>query len=336
MPRHPFVDRLARELAALSLSGKVLAAVSGGADSVALLRGLHELRDELGLALHVAHLDHQLRGEAAREDADWLTRVCARLELPLTTGRGDVAETARRTGRGIEETARDVRYQFLEETARTAGCAAIALAHTADDQSETILHHVLRGTGLAGLRGMPRERKLESGVRLLRPLLDIERALVLDYLAHVQQDFREDATNLDEAYTRNRIRRQLLPALARDYNPQIGEALRRLGRQAAEAQQAIDVLAEQLLEKIVDSASPHECRLKWQPLISVPLHLVREALGILWRRQGWPRQKMGFAHWDELAAIALAGGAAVFPGQVDARREGRWLVVRRGEGEDRR
>ena len=332
MPRHLFIDHLAHETAALPLSGKVLAAVSGGADSVALLRGLHELQDEFGLSLSVAHLDHQLRGEVSRQDAQWLTRVCEALGLPLTVGCVDVAEVARRSECGIEEAARDERYRFLEETARATGCTAIALAHTADDQAETVLHHVLRGTGLAGLRGMPRARDLAPGIRLVRPLLDIERALVVDYLAHLGQDFREDATNSDEAYTRNRIRRQLLPSLARDYNPNVGEALRRLGQQAAEAQEAVDLLAEQLLDRIVDSAGPQECRLKWQPLASAPRQLVREALSLLWRRQNWPRQKMGFAHWDELATIALSGGAAALPGPIDARREGRWLVLRRASG----
>lgn len=326
MPPHPLLHRLVEGLGALS--GRVLVAVSGGADSVALLRGMVELREELRLSLVVAHLDHQLRGEASCQDARWIERLCIALDIPAVLGSADIAELARHSGCGIEEAARDERYRFLEESAKACECAAVALAHTADDQAETILHHVLRGTGLAGLRGMPRERKLAQGIRLVRPLLDIERALLLDYLAALKQDFREDATNLDESYTRNRIRRQLLPSLARDFNPNVGEALCRLGRQAAEAQQAIDILAGQLLERIIDTVSPGECRLKWQPLVSVPLHLVRESLALLWRRQDWPRQKMGFSQWDELAAIALHGGAAIFPGPIDARREGRWLILR--------
>src|SRR5205823_11908216 len=135
----------------------------------------------------------------------------------------DVAAVAQGSGRGIEETARDERYRFLEVTAVAIGCRAIATAHTADDQAETILHHVLRGTGLAGLRGIPRARELASGITLIRPLLDLERSVVLDYLAKIGQDFRDDASNRDEAYTRNRIRHQLLPLLAREYNPHIGE-----------------------------------------------------------------------------------------------------------------
>ncbi len=295
---------------------------------MALLCGLDELRSDLKLDLHVAHLDHQLRGQAARNDAERVERICHSLAVPCTIGRADVAGLAQSTGRGIEETARDERYQFLEETARARGIRTIALAHTADDQAETILHHILRGTGLSGLRGIPRMRELSAGIRLLRPLLDVERSVVLDYLMYRGQDYCEDASNRDEAYTRNRIRLQLLPLLARDYNPHISEALRRLGRQAAETQAAFETLAVDLLERVLESSAGDECRLKWQPLVTVPRHLIREAMAQLWRRQDWPRQKMGFEQWDELAGIALSGGAASFPGKIDVRREGRWLVLR--------
>jgi tRNA(Ile)-lysidine synthase len=332
MLRHPLTERLAREIPDLVRQPRrVLVAVSGGADSVALLRGLHELRDDLKLSLQVAHLDHQLRGQAARDDSDWVERLCQKLTIPCTIGRADIAGMAQHSGRGIEEAARDERYRFLEETARTHDCRTIALAHTADDQAETILHHILRGTGLAGLSGIPRERALDSGIRLVRPLLDVERSVVLDYLSRVGQEFREDESNRDETYTRNRLRHELLPRLAEQYNPQIRETLRRLGEQAAQAQSALEALAADLLERVFESASAEGCRLKWQPLAGVPRHLIREALSQLWRQQNWPRQKMGFEQWDALAEIALNGGAATFPGKIDVRREGKWLVFS-GEG----
>src|SRR5207344_652069 len=171
-------------------------------------------------------------------------------------------------------------------------------------------HHILRGTGLSGLRGIPGERELGEGIRLVRPLLTIERGVVLDYLGSLGQDYCEDETNCDESYTRNRIRRQLLPLLTREYNPQVADALRNLGRQAAETQSAIAALAVELLERIIEPRTGDECRLKWQPLAAAPRHLIREALAQLWRRQGWPRQKMGFDQWEAMAEIALRGGAA--------------------------
>lgn len=329
---HLLVDHLANELARLAEPRRMLVAVSGGADSMALLRGLVQLRGDLALGLFVGHLDHQLRGPASTEDANWLGRACQKLEVPLTIGRTDVAETASRIGKGIEETARDARYDFLEKTALDTHCQVIVLAHTADDQAETILHHVLRGTGLSGLRGIPRERQLDSGIRLLRPLLEVERSTVLDYLDQIGQDFREDDSNRDETYTRNRIRRRLLPLLADEYNPQIRQALLRLGRQAGDAQAAFEVLANGLLERALESSSDNECRLKWQPFQGVPRHLVRETLSQLWMRLGWPRQKMGFDQWDELAGIVLEGGAVTLPAEIDARREGRWLVLHYGSG----
>ncbi len=295
---------------------------------MALLRGLRELQDSLELNLHVAHLDHQLRGEAARDDAQWVAEVCRALALTCTIGRVDVAAIASRNGTGIEETARDERYRFLESTALAAGCPAIALAHTADDQAETVLHHIVRGTGLSGLRGIPRERCLASGIRLVRPLLDVERPVVIDYLARVGQAFREDASNADDSFTRNRIRRHLLPQLAREYNPNVSQALRRLAQQAAETQAALDTVAGDLLDRVLVSSAAGECRLKWQPLTLVPRHLIRSALAQLWQRQNWARQKMGFDQWEQLAEIAISGGTATFPGKIDVRREGRWLTLR--------
>lgn len=296
---------------------------------MALLRGLLTLRADLRLKLHAGHLDHRLRGPASSADADWLAETCRRLDVPVTIGRSDVAAAALTTGQGIEETARNERYAFLERAARDAGCGLIALAHTADDQAETILHHVLRGTGLAGLRGMPAQRRLDSGAVAIRPLLEAPRSMVLDFLQTIGQDFRDDASNRDETYTRNRIRHSLLPLLARDYNPEVGAALRRLGRQAGEMQNAFENIASGLLDRVVESSSASECRLKWQPLTETPRHLVREMLSLLWRRQDWPRQGMGFEQWDELARVALEGGAATLPARIDARREGRWLVIRR-------
>jgi tRNA(Ile)-lysidine synthase len=294
MNRHALPEHLTRQIEGLFPHRQILVAVSGGADSMALFRGLAELKTDFNLRLHVAHLNHQLRGEASRVDAAWLEAACRTLGVPCTIGDCDVAACAQAAGLGIEEAARNERYRFLEETAHKVGCATIAVAHTADDQAETILHHILRGTGLAGLGGMPRTRELARGIKLVRPLLDLERRVVLDYLTQIGQDFRTDETNDDEAYTRNRIRRQLLPLLAEQYNPNIGQALRRLGQQAAGMHAAFEALAGELLERVLDSSGGGECRLKWQPLAAVPQPLVRELFAELWRRQGWPRQNMGF------------------------------------------
>jgi tRNA(Ile)-lysidine synthase len=322
---------LIRALSELRLQqSSLLLAVSGGADSVALLRGMIAVRSEQKLTLHVAHLNHKLRGAAADEDAAWLNALCGKLQVPATIGETDVAALARESALGIEEAARHARYEFLAQTAAKHKCSHIAVAHTADDQVETVLHHILRGTGLAGLRGMPRQRRLDSGVTLVRPLLDVTRAQVLEYLQTLGQDYREDHTNLDETYTRNRIRRQLLPLLEREFQPDVRQSLLRLAAQAAEAQDAIEALAGALREKVVEGKPTEtECRLLWQPLVSQPRHLVRELFALIWKERNWPRQNMSFDQWDRLAEIALAGGAATFPGRIDVRRSGKYVVLTR-------
>lgn len=317
-----------RTLHAMRLEGHaVLIGISGGADSVALLRALVDARAAMRLELRGAHLNHQLRGPAADADAEWVEQLCGALAVPVTIGTVDVGRVARDAGRGIEEVARNERYRFFEETARQFDCRHVAVAHTADDQAETILHHILRGTGLAGLTGMPAVRALDSGLLLVRPLLGLRRAELRNYLNDLDQTFREDESNFDDAFTRNRLRRQLLPQLEREYNPQLIDALCRLGQQAAETQGAFSSCAGDLLDRIIELTTPRECRLKWQPLVDSPRHLVREVLTQLWRRQGWPRQRMSFDHWDRLAGILLEGGAGDFPEGLQASRTGRLFTI---------
>ncbi|MFN0056290.1 MAG: tRNA lysidine(34) synthetase TilS [Planctomycetales bacterium] len=323
-----FVRRLHESLARLEMGGQaLLLGVSGGADSVALLRGCVALGSMLKLQVSVAHLNHRLRGAASDADAAWLEALCRSLAIPLTVGVREIADLASGSGRGIEEAARDERYAFLEQAARDQGCSAVAVAHTADDQAETILHHILRGTGLAGLGGMPPARRLPAGMLLIRPLLEVRRTDVLEYLRGIGQEFREDQSNQDEAYTRNRLRRRWLPDLARDFNPQLTVSLCRLGQQAAQAQSALAACAEELLDKALETFESSGCRIKWQPLRNRPRHLIRELFGILWRRNNWPRQGMTFEHWDRLAEIVVEGGAADFPGGIHVQRAGKLIEV---------
>ena len=281
------------------------------------------------LEVTAAHLNHQLRGAASDADAAWLEQSCAQLSVPLVVGRAEVTVAADDAGDGIEEAARRLRYQFLAQTAREQGCRWITVAHTADDQAETILHHVIRGTGLAGLRGMPFRRELEPGLFLVRPLLEASRDQLRVYLKGLGQGFREDASNADPAYTRNRLRLTVLPLLQQEFNSQIAASLCRLGQQAGEVQAVLETVAGQLLDRVLEHESPRECHLKWQPLAATPRHLIRELFGALWRRQDWPRQAMTFEHWDQLAEITLAGGACHLPDRLEARRDGRIVTIRK-------
>lgn len=203
----------------LPAGSTVLCALSGGGDSMALLTCLLALAEARDLTVLAAHYDHQLRGEESQADAAFVADWCRRRNVPLTLGRGDVAARAARQGTGLEETARAMRYAFLEETARSVGAAAIATAHTADDNAETVLLHLVRGTGLDGLTGIPPRR---GGI--IRPLLTVTRREVEAYLAEEGVPHREDSSNADLTFARNRIRHQVMPVL-RDLNPAFSHRL---------------------------------------------------------------------------------------------------------------
>ncbi len=202
---------------------RLLLAVSGGPDSVALLFLLRALAPELGLSLAVAHLDHGLRGKDSVADARWVEALAARLGLPCAVG----AARGRKRGGSVEAAAREARYGFLVRTAARMGIRKIVLGHQADDLAETVLMRLLRGCGPEGLIGM-RPVSARSGRLLVRPLLPFRRRELLDFLRFRSIPYRRDATNRDTRFLRNRVRRVLLPYLERRYNPRLGEILAHL------------------------------------------------------------------------------------------------------------
>jgi tRNA(Ile)-lysidine synthase len=325
-----FLAELTRELERLGISGSsVLVGVSGGADSVALLRGLHELTQRNGLKLTTAHLDHGMRAETASQDAEWTAALCAHLGIPIIVEKVDVPAIAREHGLNLEEAARNVRYDFFQRAASVASCAYLAVAHTADDQVETVLHHLLRGTGLAGLRGMQAVRPFAEGITLVRPLLRIRRAQIEAWLTEIGQDYRTDATNADESRTRSRIRHSVLPALEREMGLQVRDSFLRLAEQAGELQSTIEELARRLLQECLEDDGPEIVRLQGAKLTDQPRHLIREVFVELWKKKGWPRQAMGFDDWDRLSRLVSEGGAATLPGKIEATCRGSLIVLRR-------
>ncbi len=202
----------------IPVGSRVLVAVSGGADSVALLSLLYQVADTMDLYLEVAHLDHALR-DTSHDDARFVEQLCVGLGVPLTVERRDVAEIARQSKGNLEEVAREVRLDFLTMTAQARNCDLIALGHHADDQAETFLMRLLRGAGTTGLAG---RRMVNESV--VRPLLPFRRADLLAYLKSEEIAWREDESNLDQAFTRNRIRHHLLPVLE-SFNPNISSQL---------------------------------------------------------------------------------------------------------------
>ena len=216
----------------------LLVAVSGGPDSTCLLHILVRLKDKLGIRLHVAHLDHQLRGAESRADAQYVAEMAQRLGVPATIEKQDVRAYQKRHRLSLEEAAREVRYRFLADTAGTTGASRVAVGHTLDDQVETILMHLVRGTGtrgLGGLRPCTVRRLPPDGKRLIvvRPLLGLYRQETTDYCQSHHLMPRLDASNRSLSPLRNRIRLKLLPLL-KSYNPRVVEALLRTGAIAAD------------------------------------------------------------------------------------------------------
>ncbi len=219
---------------------RVGVAVSGGSDSVALLLLLEELRENLGIVLSVVHLNHQLRGRASDADEKFVAGLAAARGLAFHAERAKVAAEAKRTHTNVEETARRFRYEFFERLVKEGRVDRIAVAHTADDQAETVLAHILRGTGLAGLGGIH-----PAVNHAVRPLLDVRRAELRRYLKERKQPWREDATNRDVTRLRARIRKTLLPLLEKKFQPAVVRHLSVLAELAREDEAFLNALAEQ-------------------------------------------------------------------------------------------
>jgi tRNA(Ile)-lysidine synthase len=309
------------------LSDGVVVAVSGGPDSMALAHLLLGLRSRLAIGpLVIAHLNHRLRG--CESDADeafvrqWYGSQAptAEMSLQLQCDGRDVAAMARSEHANLEALGRRVRYEWLASVARREKIRYVATGHTASDQAETVLHRLIRGSGLKGLRGIPARRPLASDVEVIRPLLRVTRAQVMTYLKEQGQTFREDSSNRNLQNTRNRIRHELLPYLATQFNPSIVKVLCQLSEQADLAYKRHQAKASALLAEAELTPAGATLVFNRRRLADCPRPLIREVFRLAWCRQGWPEQAMRFAEWDRLAAVAMGELVAVdLPGGIRAR-----------------
>jgi tRNA(Ile)-lysidine synthase len=212
------------EFKMLEFGDRVLAGVSGGPDSVALVLSLLDLQKEYGLTLGIAHLNHRLRGEDSQRDEEFTRELAGRLGLAFHHEQADAGAHAKARGLSVEEAGRNLRYAFFEATAKTHGYTKIALGHTRDDNAELVLMNLLRGSGTRGISGIPPVRDK----KIIRPLIHVSKRQILEFLAAREQRYRVDASNQDPVYLRNQIRSQLIPLLQDQYNPEIVDALDRL------------------------------------------------------------------------------------------------------------
>ena len=216
-----------REKRLLNPRQKILVACSGGPDSVTLFHLLRTLAAKYSWKLGLIHFNHQLRPGAAKKDEQFVRNLSQRFKVPFFCGTGDVKQQARETKASIEECARQMRYDFFLRVAKSKKFQTIVLAHTRDDQAETVLMRVLQGTGLRGLQGI-REKFKMGRVTLARPLLSFTKKELLRYLSEQKIPYRCDKSNDSSRFVRNRIRLELIPGLQRDFNPRVIEALSRI------------------------------------------------------------------------------------------------------------
>ena len=242
---------------------RVLCAVSGGSDSVALLHLLWTRREALGIEVFAAHYEHGIRGAASWEDARFVADFCRARGIACTVEHGDVPAYAKAKGMGTEEAARVLRYAFLERTADALGCDFIATAHNADDNAETMLLNLARGSGLKGLCGIPPRRG-----RIVRPLLETTRAEIEDYLKENALPHREDLSNGDERYRRNLLRSRVTPVL-RQLNPAFPRAASGAAHLLRQDEDCLDALASAFLaEHCEDDSLPVGALLALHPAIA--------------------------------------------------------------------
>jgi tRNA(Ile)-lysidine synthase len=325
-----------RDQRLLKAGDRVGVAVSGGPDSVALLRVLLELRQELGIVVAVVgHFNHKLRGADSKADERFVKALCKDLGVEFARAEADTA--AHVTDEGLEAAARKLRYDFFADLLRTHRLDTIATGHTLDDQAETVLMRLLRGAGTRGLAAILPivrvELDAERHARVIRPLLGIRRAALLAYLGGLGQDFREDASNRDPQFLRNRVRHELLPLLARDYNPRVAEALAQTAEIArGEQQHAERELSEAARGRVRWKAAPGEGR--GALLSSAGFAQLSPALQrrLLQRVSEQLERSLTFEQIEAVRELAGKPGTIELPGSLRAIRDGDELRLWIGDG----
>lgn len=260
----------------LSPGETLVVGISGGADSVCLLYLLLELQKELAIKLHLAHLDHQLRGTDSAADAGYVADLARRLNVPATIEKRDVAAYKEKCHCSLEEAARQARHKFFAHVAVQAGAQKVALGHTRDDQVETILMHILRGSGTLGLRGLEPLRKEPDTVTIIRPLLEVTREETTFFCSARHIEARSDASNFSLAFLRNRLRLELLPCL-RKYNPGVDHALLHLAEISSADTAFIEENARRIWKKIAREEQ-EAVYLDKNTLLQLPVAMQRQLL----------------------------------------------------------
>jgi tRNA(Ile)-lysidine synthase len=287
--------------------------VSGGPDSTLLLNAMQALTEREGLAwkLHAAHFHHGLRGAEADADAEFAASLARDLNIPFTTEKDDIPARVKREGGSTEEVARTHRYLFLERVALRTGSDLVAVAHHADDNAETVLHRICRGTGLRGLAGIRPVRPLqpESHVQLVRPLIEMRRETIEALCQARGLKMRTDSMNLATEFTRGRIRHVVMPMLAEQLNPQVADALLRLAEHARWLGTYLEDAAARTFESLIVDASDHTLMLSTKTLRTkqriIQAEVIRRAVSLVLGRE----QDLSFGHVDSVLRLLDSGAS---------------------------
>lgn len=280
---------------------RLLVAVSGGADSIALLHLLSRLAHSYPLQLHVAHLNHSLRGKESDEDAEFVQKYSDALNIPAAVVKKDIASMAKGMKRSKQDAARFVRYQVLGEIAFREKCGWIVTAHQADDQAETFLMRLIRGSGSRGLGAIPKKRG-----KIIRPVLHLTREEILDYLRKNQISYREDSSNLLPVYFRNQIRQELVPLLKR-YNPNIVKVLGHETEIFSEDEKYIEERVQRAMPGIAQLPGPNRANLKIAPFLKHPVSFQRGILRSLFFHLKGGLINLHFVHIEQIIHLAEKG-----------------------------
>jgi tRNA(Ile)-lysidine synthase len=287
----------------LTDSSLVLVAVSGGSDSVFLLRALCALKDEFGITLMAAHLNHMLRGEEAARDAEWVKDLCDGLAVDCTVGSRNVRSYSSRNRRSLEESARECRYEFLENLRAEVGADTIALGHTMEDQAETLLLRLFRGSGATGLSAMAVRRGF-----LIRPLLELRRHDIKKYLDENGFEYLDDPTNLDLGFRRNLMRHRIVPSLESQLSGSIVPILARTASVLAEEDAFLEETAEHDLADI-GTMTEYGLRLESGPFSRLDQARKRRLLRAAVRKLKGDLRGIGYVHIDALLQLLSSGSA---------------------------
>lgn len=309
----------------LEAGERVVVAVSGGADSVSLAAGLSELAPRYGWQLHVAYLNHQLRPREAALEEEYVGGLARELGWPVTIGRRDVAALARTEKRSLEDAARRARYAFLQEVAGQVGAAKIAVGHQQNDQAETLLLHLLFGAGTRGLRGM-----LPRRGPVIRPLLEITRQEIIDYLQAKGLTWCTDASNEEAVYRRNKVRLELMPYLAENYNPEVVQVLSRTATILAAEEHLLEGwMQKEIWPRVVVASGPGQIVLDAHRLAGEHPAWQRRVIRRAYAQVAGVGADLDFQHVEAGRGMLAAGkhGQLQLPGGIRAVRQGSRLVL---------